>query len=128
MLAAVCVGTNNLEAAGRFYDRVLAELDMHRIAEDDVEIGYGLLRQSPMFWVLRPYDKKTATFGNGSQVMFKAKNQAAVVAFHSAILEQGGLDEGKPGLRNYAEGYFGAYARDLDGNKLHAFCMIERKD
>ena len=35
----------------------------------------------------------------------------------------GAHDEGAPGLRpNYAENYYAAYLRDLDGNKLQAVC------
>lgn len=124
MLTAVCVGTNNLKAAASFYDDVLAKINMYRTAENDVEVGYGTKGQTPTFWVLKPYNKEDATVGNGSQVMFGAKNQESVSAFHATALALGGLDEGPPGLRNYAEGYFGAYVRDLDGNKLHVFCMI----
>ena len=44
-----------------------------------------------------------------------------VDAVHARALELGGSDEGAPGLRfgNFYAGYF----RDLDGNKLNAFCM-----
>ncbi len=108
MLTATCVGTNDLERATNFYDHVLVELNMHRRVKNDVEIGYGTETQSPTFWVIKPFDKKNATVGNGSQVMFMATNQNAVTAFHAAALALGGTDEGKPGPRDYAEGYFGA--------------------
>jgi catechol 2,3-dioxygenase-like lactoylglutathione lyase family enzyme len=123
MLTAVCVGASDLDAATTFYDGILTNLNMYRTAGNDVEVGYGTKGQSPTFWVIKPYDKKAASFGNGSQVMLKAKDQSAVIEFHKAALALGGRDEGQPGLRDYAEGYFGAYVRDLDGNKLHAFCV-----
>lgn len=121
MLAAVCVGTNDLDAATAFYDDVLAKLNMSRIIENSIEVGYGIKGHPPVFWIIKPYDKKGASVGNGSQVMLGAKDQNAVVAFHKTALALGGRDEGQPGPRDYAEGYFGAYVRDLDGNKLHAF-------
>ncbi len=123
MLTAVCVGTNDLAAATAFYDDILAVLNMYRTAGNDVEVGYGAKGQPPTFWVIKPYNKKDASVGNGSQLMFGAKDQNAVIAFHRTALALGGYDEGKPGLRDYAENYFGAYVRDLDGNKLHAFCI-----
>lgn len=125
MLTAVCVGTNDLVIAAAFYDDVLATLGMRRTAENDVEIGYGTIGKPPTFWIIKPYDKKDATVGNGSQVTFGAKDQNAVLAFYSTALALGGRDEGQPGLRDYTEGYFGAYIRDLDGNKLHAFCIAD---
>ena len=38
---------------------------------------------------------------------------------HAIALEQGGTCEGKPGDRG--GGFYAAYFRDLDGNKLNAF-------
>ena len=56
--------------------------------------------------------------------MFYADDKQAVQAFHEAILANGGSDEGAPGPRDYAEGYYGAYGRDLDGNKLHVAIRV----
>jgi predicted lactoylglutathione lyase len=42
---------------------------------------------------------------------------------HRKALELGGADEGKPGVRaEGGEGFYAAYFRDLDGNKLDVFC------
>jgi len=50
-----------------------------------------------------------------------------VDAFYQLALELGGTDEGKPGFRpeGNSSGFYGGYFRDLDGNKLNAFCMVE---
>jgi len=73
------------------------------------------------FWVLKPFDGQAATFGNGTQVMFSAQAKEDIAAFHATALQQGGSDEGAPGPRDYSEGYYGAYVRDPDGNKLHVY-------
>jgi predicted lactoylglutathione lyase len=44
-----------------------------------------------------------------------------VHALHAKALALGGADEGAPGPRG--EGFYAAYFRDLDGNKLNAFFM-----
>ena len=44
-----------------------------------------------------------------------------VNAIHAKALEMGGKDEGAPGARG--GNFYGAYFRDLDGNKIAAFCM-----
>ena len=119
MLTGACVGTNDLGAAGQFYDAVLATVGIVRLVTVKTEIGYGQENGTPDFWVLTPFDGKSAMFGNGTQIMFGAKTKAAVQAFHAEALRLGGIDEGRPGPRDYAPDYYGAYCRDLDGNKLH---------
>lgn len=124
MLAGVCVGTNNLARAGQFYDQVLSTIGMVRLMQSDIEIGYGPEGGDSCFWVLEPFDGLRATQGNGTQVIFAAANTDQVISFHSVALEQGGENEGAPGPREYRDGYYGAYCRDLDGNKLHVYHEI----
>ena len=128
MLAGVCVGTNDLDAASSFYDAVLATIGMERRMQNEHETGYGPPEGSASFWVLTPYDQAPATFGNGTQVMFAAQSVKHVQQFHACAMSLGGQDEGAPGLRNYAPGYYGAYCRDLDGNKLHVFYIQAETD
>ena len=119
MLSGVCVGTRDLAAAGKFYDDVLATIGMRRVLSDPHELGYAGADGRIVLFVVRPYDGRPATAGNGTQVMFYAPDAAAVRAFHAAALACGGTDEGAPGPRDYHPRYYGAYARDLDGNKLN---------
>ncbi len=123
MLSGVCFGCRDLTTAGKFYDAVLATLGMQRLFENALEIGYGQPNQTLSFWVLLPYNKQAATHGNGTQVMFQATSTAAVDAFYKTALNLGGSDEGQPGPRDYKPGYYGAYVRDLDGNKCHVFYL-----
>lgn len=120
MLTSACLGTNDRARAVRFYDAVLGHLDIVRIFETDDEIGYGPSGGAPSLYIVKPYDGRPATWGNGTQVIFTAASPEAVDAFHAAALSHGGMDEGAPGPRDYTPGYYGAYCRDPDGNKLHA--------
>jgi predicted lactoylglutathione lyase len=52
-------------------------------------------------------------------IALAAGSQDKVDALHRKALELGATDEGAPGLRGPT--YYGAYWRDLDGNKLCAF-------
>ncbi|MEM9138967.1 MAG: VOC family protein [Pseudomonadota bacterium] len=124
MLTAVCLGSNDLDAATRFYDGVLATLGMVRTVTEAHERGYGAPGATPSLWVVTPYNEQPATFGNGTQIIFSAADPDAVAAFHAAALAAGGQDEGAPGPRDYAPGYYGAYCRDLDGNKLHVSVIL----
>ena len=68
-----------------------------------------------------PWDKNPATVGNGTMVALEAKDRDQVQRLYRIAMVEGGTDEGPPGPRG--EGFYAAYFRDLDGNKLNAFCM-----
>lgn len=117
-----CVGTNDVDRAGRFYDAALAPLGIVRLGDFlDQGLSYGV--RAAEFLVLRPLDGRPATPGNGVTIGFKAPNRAAVDGFHSAGLAAGGSDDGPPGLRGAVPNAYGAYVRDPDGNKLCAYCF-----
>jgi len=122
----ITVGAADIERAARFYDPVLATLGLNRVKTFKIAIAYapqGFSGIEPPFWVLRPHDRKPQHPGNGNMVAFNAKTRADVDAFHGVALKAGGSDEGAPGLRpHYHPNYYGAYVRDLDGNKLGVVC------
>ena len=126
MYSHITVGTSQMNRAMRFYDSVLAPLGMTRKRTFKIAVSYAPPDFSGVnepFWVVRPYDRKDATPGNGVTVAFEAPTRAAVDAFHAAALAAGATDEGPPGVReHYHPDYYGAYARDLDGNKICAVC------
>ena len=60
---------------------------------------------------------------NGITVGLEAENRSAVDAAYAAAIKAGGKDEGAPGIRkHYHPNYYGAYVRDLDGNKVCIVC------
>ena len=119
MLHAVSIGTNDLKSSVAFYDAVLDVLGIVRLALSDVEAGYGIPGNGALFYVNLPFNSDPATFGNGVQISFAAKDRHAVDRFHERALKLGATDEGAPGERSYSSGYYGAYCRDPYGNKLH---------
>ncbi len=122
MIGYTCVGTNNLARATAFYDDLFAMLGARHFFEMDRGIGWGVAPDKPMFCVMKPFDGRAATIGNGDMVALLAKDAAQVDALHAKALALGGTDEGAPGLRG--DDFYGAYFRDLDGNKLAAYCML----
>jgi catechol 2,3-dioxygenase-like lactoylglutathione lyase family enzyme len=125
MLSGVCIGTNDLEAAGEFYDKVLATIGMSCVLVEPNERGYAGPDGRITLFVVVPFDTLAATSGNGTQIMFYAPDAAGVDAFHAKALECDGTDEGAPGPRRYHPDYYGAYVRDLDGNKLNVSISLE---
>jgi predicted lactoylglutathione lyase len=119
MIGYVTFGTNDLARAARFYDALLSEFGAKRAMEMDSFIAWATGPGAPMVSVIKPFDKKPATVGNGVMVALAANSKAQVDAIHRKALELGGKDEGAPGARG--DGFYAAYFRDLDGNKLNAF-------
>jgi len=124
MIGYVCVGTNNMDRALGFYDALLGEVGGKRTMELETFKGYANEAGMPMLAVVEPYDGKAATVGNGIMVALVTPSRAAVDKIYAKAMELGAADEGGPGLRGPEDmGFYAAYFRDLDGNKLNAFCL-----
>ena len=123
MIGYVMVGTNNLDKAIIFYDEVLKIINLTRKETDEVCAGYTQNNGdgSIEFYVTKPSNKKTATFGNGTQVSFLVSSREIVDKFHEIALKAGGTSEGSGGERPEGSGVYYSYIRDLDGNKICAF-------
>ena len=67
---------------------------------------------------MKPFDGKAATRGNGTMVALAMDSKEKVDALYNLAMSLGATDEGKPGQR--FDGFYAAYFRDLDGNKLNA--------
>ena len=123
MIGYVMVGTNNLDKAIIFYDEVLKIINLTRKDTDEVCAGYTQNNGdgSIEFYVTKPANKKTATFGNGTQISFLVSSREIVDKFHEIALKAGGTSEGSGGERPEGSGVYYSYIRDLDGNKICAF-------
>ena len=123
MIGYVTMGTNKFDEAARFYDELLTVIGAGRFMDSDSFIAWATAPGSPAISIIRPHDGNDATVGNGMMVAIAAGKTETVDALHAKALQLGGTDEGAPGFRfgNFYAGYF----RDLDGNKLNAFCMTE---
>jgi catechol 2,3-dioxygenase-like lactoylglutathione lyase family enzyme len=116
------VGTDNLEAAGEFYDKLMAVLGIGRfLVQPGRAVYYG--ERTLEFGVVKPFDGRPARAGNGSMVAFEARSRAKVREAHATALQAGGTDEGAPGPRGEnGEGPYCAYFRDPEGNKFLVYC------
>ena len=121
MIGYVTLGTNRFDDAAKFYDELFASIGAVRILESDRFIAWGTGMKSPAVTIARPFDGEPATVGNGVMVALAMDSPEKVDALHAKALELGGTDEGAPGPRS--EQFYAGYFRDLDGNKLNAFCM-----
>ena len=122
MIGYVTLGTNDLTRAAKFYDALLAEIGAARVMESDRFVAWAMSPDSPGLSVTKPYDGNAATVGNGVMVALVVDAPEKVDRFYTKAIELGARDEGAPGPRGDS-GFYAAYFRDLDGNKLNCFCM-----
>ena len=123
MIAYTMFGTNNKEKAFEFYDKLFEGTDIRRLFK--TPLGgqfYGKGPGHPMLCITSPYDEGEACFGNGTMVALQFDSTDEIDALYARALELGAKDEGEPGWRA-PDVFYGAYFRDLDGNKLCACKM-----
>lgn len=125
MIGEATLGANDIGKAHAF--ATIVRLDRrqahHGIRRAHDFTMYGVAFDKPAIAITRPYDGKAASVGNDMMVAIPLDRRDQVDAFHAKALSLGGSDEGAPGLRGDEgpQAFYGAYFRDLDGNKLCAF-------
>lgn len=122
MIGYVTLGSNDIPKAAKFYDDLLALHGAKRMMEEENFVAWSAGPKSPAVSIIKPFDGNEARVGNGNMVALFFETTEKVEAFHAKALQLGGEDEGAPGPRG-SGGFYAGYFRDLDGNKLCAFCM-----
>lgn len=128
MIGYVTLGTNNLPQAVGFYDALFGSIGLGRLMEqENLYVAWGGALDAPSVAVAVPFNKEPATVGNGVMVALAMNSAEEVNALYEKALALGGTDEGAPGFRpeGSSKGFYAGYFRDLDGNKLNAFCIVE---
>jgi catechol 2,3-dioxygenase-like lactoylglutathione lyase family enzyme len=126
MISHVCIGVRDFDRAFAFYTEVMSALG-HELKFRELDrpwAGWMAKDQPrPLFIIGKPYDGNAAQSGNGQMVALLAHDRASVDRVYAVALANGGTCEGAPGLRaHYHPDYYGAYFRDLDGNKIGVCC------
>ena len=114
MIGYSTIGVKDMEKAKAFYTELFdasVQVDIGRLAM----IGKSM--EAPMIAVCEPFDGKAPSCGNGSMVAFSASSKEEVNALHAKAMSLGATSEGEPGQR-IDDVFYGAYARDPDGNKM----------
>lgn len=126
MISHVFVGTNDFDRATEFYNPILRDLGWRRRHSKTLShlvIWNPAESTRPLFVLGPPFDGKAADPGNGGMVALLAPDRATVDRTYDLAMAAGAKSEGAPGLRpQYHALYYGAYFRDLDGNKICIVC------
>ena len=126
MIGYVTVGTNDLERSKQFYDNLFEELGARSSFVNERIVFWTVKDGASSFAISKPYDEKEASVGNGNMVAIHVNSREQVDAIYAKAMELGATDEGPPGER--IPTFYGAYIRDLDGNKLVFYKMTAPED
>ena len=126
MIGYVTVGTNDLERSKQFYDNLFEELGARSFFANERIVFWTVKDGASSFAIAKPYDEKEASVGNGNMVAINVDSREQVDAIYAKAMELGATDEGPPGER--IPTFYGAYIRDLDGNKLVFYKMTAPED
>ncbi len=121
MLGYTTIGVNDMDRAVAFYDALLGEIGAKQLFGLDRIKFYGTGMDSAMLAICIPYNEAGQHPGNGNMVAIAGGDRAGVDKLHAKAIELGATDDGPPGERMPT--FYGAYVRDLDGNKLCFFEM-----
>jgi len=124
MIDHISIAVRDLKKAEPFYVALLGPLGMTKLREwPDAAIGFG--KKYPEFWINKRTAMASVADDSGVHICLRAPDTASVDAFHAAALKAGGSSDGAPGLRaEYHSGYYAAFIRDPDGNRIEAVTFV----
>jgi catechol 2,3-dioxygenase-like lactoylglutathione lyase family enzyme len=124
MIDHISIAVRDLAQGERFYAAVLVPLGLTKLREwPGAAIGFG--KKYPEFWINKRETMPRVPEDSGTHICLRAPDTASVDAFHAAALKEGGTSDGDPGLRpHYHEGYYAAFVRDPDGNRIEAVTFL----
>ena len=127
MIDHISIAVRDLEAGGRFYEALLGTLGYSRLIARATTIGFG--KKHPDFWINHRPAMQAVAPDSGVHVSLRATSTEAVDAFHAAALKAGGQSDGAPGPRpEYTPGYYAAFIRDPDGNRIEAVTFLKAQE
>lgn len=126
MIDHISIGVSDLSRATRFYEAVLGALGYTSIDVRGSTVGFG--KTYSEFWLNARPEMDPLPARSGAHVCLRASSTGEVDAFHAAALANGGTSDGAPGLRPHdgEGGYYAAFIRDHDGNRLEAVTFTPR--
>lgn len=120
MIGYVTLGVHDMEKAKQFYLELLSDFNAKVLVDMGRFALLGPSMDKPCLAVCIPYNKEAPHPGNGNMVAFNPGSKAKVDALYHKAIALGASCEGEPGQR-IEDVFYGAYCRDLDGNKLAFF-------
>ena len=126
MIDHISIAVSDLARSTRFYEAVLGVIGYTAIDVRGSTVGFG--KTYSEFWINARPDMAPLPANPGAHICLRVRSTDLVDAFHAAALANGGTSNGAPGLRPHdgANGYYAAFIRDPDGNRVEAVTFTPR--
>jgi catechol 2,3-dioxygenase-like lactoylglutathione lyase family enzyme len=119
----ISIGVRELGPMAGFYESVLGVLGYAKLQQQPGTVGFG--KRYSEFWLNHRPDMAPATHDSGLHIALRASGTQAIDDFHNAALRAGGSSDGAPGFRpEYRDGYYAAFIRDPEGNRIEALTFL----
>src|SRR5262245_18990615 len=127
MIDHVSIAVRDLDRAARFYQAVLGEIGYEKLVVRPRPVGFG--KTYPEFWLNLRAAMAPVDGDSGAHSALRVRTTELVNAFHAAALAAGGTSDGVPGVRpQHGEGYYAAFIRDPDGNRIEAVTFLKAQE
>ena len=124
MIDHISIAVRDLEKSARFYEAVLGRIGYAKLEVRPTTVGFG--KRYPEFWLNHRPGMPAVATDTGTHICVRAPDVDAVRRFHAAALAAGGTSDGEPGPRpQYSEGYYAAFIRDPEGNRIEAVTFVK---
>lgn len=117
MLSYATIGVTDLEKSEAFYNALLAPIGAKTLMKMERIIFIGKSMEDPMLAICIPYDKEEQHAGNGNMLAIAPGSKEQCEELYHKAIALGATCDGEPGQR-IPDVFYGAYFRDLDGNKI----------
>jgi catechol 2,3-dioxygenase-like lactoylglutathione lyase family enzyme len=123
MIDHVSIAVRDLAQATALYEAALAAIGYQKLDVRPHTVGFG--KRYSEFWLNSRPGLSVAATDSGAHVCLRAASVEAVNAFHAAALAAGATSDGEPGARpQHGEGYYAAFIRDPDGNRIEVVTFL----
>jgi catechol 2,3-dioxygenase-like lactoylglutathione lyase family enzyme len=123
----VSIAVSDLTKATCFYEKLLATLGHDKLMMHERAVGFG--KTYPEFWLNSRKNLTLAPANSGAHVALRARDRETVQKFHKTALANGATCDGPPGPREATNpGYYSAFIRDMDGNRIEAVTFLPDED
>ena len=117
MLSYVTIVVNDLDKSEAFYNELLAPLGAKTLIKMERIIFIGKSMQQPMLAICIPHNKEIQNSGNGNMLAIAPGSKEKCDEMYHKAIALGATCAGEPGQR-VPDVFYGAYFRDVDGNKV----------
>lgn len=123
MIDHVSIPVRDLSQSTAFYEAVLSTIGFAKLVQRPGTVGFG--KKYAEFWLNHRPQTDARGVSDGFHVCLRARTTDEVKEFHRLATSLGAQSDGEPGHRpEYFDGYYAAFIRDKDNNRIEVVTFV----